>query len=108
MEQGESLHLALATARTWLSQGQAIAVRGASTHFGDVSYSIESDLDHGAIRAQVEPPTRRAPRELVLHLRHPSRAPIKALTVNGRPTPITGESVRLPASAGRLLVEARY
>ena len=108
MEQGDSLHLALATARTWLSQGQAVGVRDASTHFGDVSYRIESDVDHGAIRAQVDPPTRRAPRELVLHLRHPGRAPLKALTVNGRPTAITGESVRLPASAGRLLIEARY
>ena len=44
----------------------------------------------------------------VLHLRRPDRAPIKALTINGRPAAITGESVRLPASAGRLLIEARY
>jgi hypothetical protein len=108
MEQGDSLHLALATARTWLVQGRVVGVRGASTHFGDVSYRIESDVDHGLIRARVDLPTRRAPREIVLHLRHPDRAPIRSLTVNGRPAAFTGESLRLPASAGPLRIEARY
>lgn len=52
MEQAERLHLGLGT-RSWLQQGKTVGVRDPPTHFGTVSYHIESDVTHRTIRAEV-------------------------------------------------------
>jgi hypothetical protein len=110
MEQGDRLHLGLGTARSWLQDGKTVGVREAPTHFGTVTYRIDSDLGHQALHAEVHPVWRRAPREVVLHLRHPQRARIRTVTVNGRPSrefDAERELVRLPAG-GPLQVIASY
>jgi len=48
--------LAKGTPRAWLESGKRIGVTGAPTRFGPVSYSIISDLAHGAVRADVSLP----------------------------------------------------
>jgi hypothetical protein len=111
MEQGGRLHLALATARSWLEQGKALGVRGAPTHFGTVSYRIDSDVERSTIRAEIDPPTRNAPREILLHIRHPQRAALRRVTVNGQEWndfDAAREVIRLRTPVGRLHVEARY
>jgi len=111
LEQGATLHLAAGTARSWLEQGKTVSFTKAPTHFGDVSYRLTSGVDRGVLHAEIEPPARRAPEAIVLHLRHPRRASCKRVTVNGKPWTdfdSTREIVRLPASAGRLRVEAEY
>ena len=85
MEDGQSLWRAKATPRAWLEQGKKISVKNAPTHFGTVAYEIVSDVDNGKISATVELPARKAPKEVVLRFRHPKSAPIKAVTVNGKP-----------------------
>jgi hypothetical protein len=85
METGDALWLARATPRAWLEQGKKISVKNAPTHFGVVAYEIVSDVDNGKITATVEMPSRKAPKEVVLRFRHPKSAPIKAVTVNGKP-----------------------
>jgi hypothetical protein len=84
-EIGDSLWLARATPRAWQEQGKKISVKNAPTPFGTAAYEIVSDVDNGKINATVEMPTRKAPKEVVLRLRHPKSAPIKTVTVNGRP-----------------------
>jgi len=85
MEQGDELHLARGTARSWLEQGKSTGIQQAPTHFGAVSYRLDSDVAHGTIHAEIDPPQRRAPRTIVLHVRHPEHAPIRAVKVNGQP-----------------------
>jgi hypothetical protein len=100
MEQGDRLHLGLGTARSWLQQGKTVGVREAPTHFGTVTYRIDSDLKAQTLRTEVHAAWRRIPREVVLHLRHPQRARIRGVTVNGRPSrefDTEKELVRLPA-----------
>ncbi len=111
MEQGGDLHLARATARSWLEAGKTVAVTRAATHFGGTGFRIESAVDRGLIRATIQPPARVRPQSIVLHLRHPARATLAAVTVNGKPW--TGfdaarEIIRLPAQDSQIQVEARY
>jgi hypothetical protein len=110
MEQGDRLHLGLGTARSWLQQGKTVGVSEAPTHFGTVTYRIDSDLKNRTLRAEVHPTWRRIPREIVLHLRHPQRARIRNVTVNGRPSQefdAEKELVRLPAREPHYVV-AKY
>ena len=110
-EEGPGLWLARATPRAWLEQGKKIRVAGAPTYFGPVSYEIVSDVDHGKLRATIEVPSRRAPGAVLLRLRHPQSAPMKAVTVNGKPWrqfEPDKELVRLEGLKATVLVEALY
>jgi hypothetical protein len=74
-----------------------------------VSYLLDSDVEHVAIRAEVDPPSRHAPAEIVLHVRHPRGERIRQVTVNGGAwTRFEGEAIRLDAGPGKLRVEARF
>jgi hypothetical protein len=84
MEDGESLWLARATPRAWLEQGKKMSVRNAPTYFGTAAFELASDVDHGTITATVEIPSRKPPRTVHLRLRHPQKAAIKSVTVNGQ------------------------
>jgi hypothetical protein len=111
MEQDGELHLALGTARSWLAQGKTVGVGKAPTHFGDVGFRIAADLDRHVLRAEIDAPQRSNPKAIVLHLRHPERARIRRVTVNGREHKgfdADRELVRLPASAGHMQIEAYY
>jgi len=111
MEEGGSLWLARATPRSWLEQGKRISVRNAPTHFGTVDYEIVSDVDNGKITATVRMPSRKAPEEVLLWLRHPKALSIKSVRVDGRPwehfDPVT-ESVRLHGLRDNVTIEATY
>jgi len=111
MEESGSLWLARATPRDWLEQGRRISVRNAPTHFGTVDYEIVSDVDKGTITATVRMPSREAPTEVLLRLRHPKAVPIKSVQVNGRPWErfdATMECIRLSGLTGNVTVEAIY
>jgi len=111
MEIGDRLWLARATPRAWLEQGKTVRVRNSPTHFGTVAYEIVSDVDHGKINATVEMPSRKAPKEVLLRLRHPKAAPIKNVTVNGeesRESDAARELVRLGNLTGKVTVTVSY
>jgi hypothetical protein len=105
------LWLARATPRHWLEQGKKISVKNAPTYYGTVAYEIVSDVDNGKITATVEMPARKAPKEVVLRFRHPKAAPIKAVTVNGKPwtefNPAK-ETITLKGLTGTVAVTAQY
>jgi hypothetical protein len=111
LEIGDVLWLARATPRHWLEQGKKIGIRNAATHFGTLAYEIVSDVDHGKISATIALPGRRAPKEVVLRLRHPKAAPIRRVTVNGKPWTEFNkdkETITLKGLTGRLAVAAEY
>ena len=111
MEQPDGLHLASATGRTWLQQGQTVGVRQAPTHFGEVTYQIKSDVENRVIRAEITPPDRQQPKAVILHLRHPDGKPMRRVTVNGKPIQdfdAKNELVRLAPAKETLTVEAFY
>jgi hypothetical protein len=127
MEQGQTLWLARATPRAWLEQGKKISVKNAPTYFGTVAYEIFSDVDNGKISVTVEMPARKAPKEVVVRLRHPKTAPIKGVTVNGPSAPSAGsgqagsgeakpwtefdkdkETITLKGLTGQVAVTAQY
>jgi hypothetical protein len=85
MEEGSRLWLARATPRAWLAQGRRMAVKNLPTYFGAVEYEIVSDADHNQIKATVQMPARRLPKEVWLRLRHPQAKAIKTVVVNGQP-----------------------
>jgi hypothetical protein len=111
MEQDCALWLARATPRAWLEQGKKISVKNAPTYYGTVAYEIVSDVDHGQITATVEMPSRKAPKEVVLRFRHPKSAPIKGVTVNGKPWTEFNkdkETIALRGLTGTVAVTAQY
>jgi hypothetical protein len=111
MEAGQSLWVARATPRAWLKQGQRISVKNAATYFGALAYEIISDVDHGHISATVEIPNRNPPQSVLIRFRHPTAAPIKSVTVNGKAwtdfDPVK-EIVRLHDVRGSVNVQAAY
>jgi hypothetical protein len=103
---GDALWLAKATPRYWLEQGRKISVSHAPTMYGPVACEIVSDVDAGRVAATIEMPSRKAPASVVLRLRHPKSAPIKAVTVNGKawkPFDAAKETVELKGLGGNVL-----
>jgi hypothetical protein len=111
MEQGQNLWLARATPRAWLEQGKKIAVRNAPTHFGTVAFEMVSDVDKGRITALVAMPDRQQVKQVWLRLRHPKKAKIVGVRVNGKAwkdyDPAM-EAVMLHGLKGTVKVEVRY
>jgi hypothetical protein len=111
MEDGNALWLARGTPRAWLEQGKKINVKNAPTHFGTLAYEIVSDVDNGKINATVEVPSRKAPKSVVLRLRHPKAAPIRSVMVNGkewRDIDKGKEAITLKGLTGTVAVTAQY
>jgi hypothetical protein len=108
-EEGDDLLLAYAIPRSWLANGQRVAVRRAPTAFGPASFAITSHVDAGRITVRVEPPMRKTPRSVRVRLRHPTRAHIARVTVNGRRwTSWSGEVIDLGPLRGPAEVQVRY
>jgi len=111
MEDGQSLWVARATPRSWLEQGQKIAVKNAPTYFGTLSYEIVSDVDNGAITATIEIPNRNPVKSVILRLRHPKAAKINGVMVNGKPWKgfnSDKEFIELKGLNGKVVVVANY
>lgn len=110
-EQGDSLWITRGTPRVWLEQGKRISVADAPSFFGTVGYEIVSDVDNGKIAATIDIPDRFAPKSVILRLRHPEAAPIRSVTINGRPwrkfSP-DKETISLTGLTGRAAVVATY
>jgi hypothetical protein len=108
---GDDLYLARGTPRRWLEEKKRIVVQRAPSYFGEVSYSIQSNVAQGRIEASVNPPSRSRPANMFLRLRHPTHAPIKRVTVNGKAWKgydAAKEWISLPPSNGELEIVAYY
>jgi len=108
-EDGDRLLLCSATPRAWLADGQHIEVKQAASRFGPFSFRLESSTRRGEIRAWIDWPRRRPPREIVLCLRHPRGKPIAAVAVDERPWgDFRGDRIRLTPGPGTMRVVAQY
>jgi hypothetical protein len=67
----ETLRLAFATPKRWLEDGKVIKVEHAPTAFGPVSFRLESHLNKGQIIAEINPPRRDHPKQILLRVRVP-------------------------------------
>jgi hypothetical protein len=100
-EDGETLWIAQAIPRAWLAPGKRVAVNGAPTTFGPVSFSLEAQPD-GSMRVHLEPPARSAPAEIRVRLRHPEQLPIASVEANGSGrVKFTGDTLRLKRGANQ-------
>jgi hypothetical protein len=103
------IYLAKGAPRAWFQDGKSIAVSNAGTYFGKLSFSIESKIKQRRITALVKPPVRDKYRTIVVAFRHPARAPIRAVRVNGAPhRDFDPEFVRLPYGRKEFRVEVVY
>ena len=108
-EDGETLRIGDAIPRAWLEDGRKIEVRSAPTRFGDVSFTIASKAKSGRISVHLSPPTRSAPKLIRITLRHPTDAPIRGVSLNGKPwKKFTTDSVELSAAKGPINLDVRY
>jgi len=111
MEHGEELRLAPLVTTNWLQHGMTIAVTNAPTKFGLVSFRITSRLAERRIEAAIVPPSRHAPKAILLRLRHPEAKPLRSVTVNGQPHRAFDrhkECIKLPPLPYPITVVANY
>ena len=105
-ELSDRLILAGSTPRAWLADGRRIAVDRMPTHFGPVSYQLESRVGHGTIRGTFGFAFRTAPERILLRLRHPDGLLPSQVRINGVLSGAAdGEWVRLPATCRNLEVK---
>lgn len=108
------LHIAPATPREWLRDGERIAVRDLPSSFGPIAFEVTSSLDDGYVTARIEPPAveegRATAAEVTVHLRAPAGHRLTGVTVDGEQVPFdaASESVRLGAVREPVTVEASY
>jgi len=110
-ERGDELWLAPFVTDNWLKDGMKISVKNAPTFFGPVSYQIVSSVSAGRIDATIEPPTRSAPKAIVVRLRHPEGKSIKSVQVNGkehRNFDNAGQTIRLLPLTTTIGIQVRY
>jgi hypothetical protein len=81
MEEGQTLKLLPAVPRAWLESGKRIELKNVGSFFGNLSLSVESDLERGKIEAKVMCDSVRRPQRVTLRLPHPLGQ--KAVAVEG-------------------------
>jgi hypothetical protein len=95
-ETPRGLQLAFATPRAWLTPGHRIAVSGAPTRFGAVSFSITAgDSD---ARIHVDVPSRPTPLKLAIRVRLPNGRRLARVSLGGKP-------VRFDRTTGTILLD---
>jgi hypothetical protein len=111
LEMGNDLFLGRGTPRAWLEHGKQVAATKAPTYFGEVSYRIHSFANQGRIEATVNPPSRNAPANVYLRLRHPLKARMKSVTldrVSSKQFDPEKEWIQIPTGRGEVRVSASY
>jgi hypothetical protein len=107
--EAETLRLAFATPRGWLKDGQKISITNAPTAFGEVSYTIESKLNSGAIEASIDLPQRSQPKTTLLRFRLPDGKKLASATAGEKQLKIAddGETIDLTGLSGKIDVQAK-
>jgi hypothetical protein len=106
-EEGDVLLIGQAVPRDWLKAGQNCGIENAATYFGKTSVMYHGQP--GSITAELQGPTRNAPREIRLRFRSPREKAPTTVTVNGKPwKKLDGDWVILPGNIGTASVVAAY
>jgi hypothetical protein len=108
-EEEQRLILAQATPRAWLEAGKAVRIQNSSTFFGPVSYTIESHADGRKMSVTLNPPTVSPPQVIELHLRHPKKAPVESVELDGQgQASFTDETIRLDKVAAPCRLDVSF
>ena len=70
--------------RAWLAHGEEVSISGVRTHYGEVSATWTSELARGRIRLEAELQGPQDAPMTLARFRHPQKAPITSVTVNGK------------------------
>jgi hypothetical protein len=107
-EDGDKLWIGQAIPRPWLARGKRVAANSAPTLFGPVTFNLSTAAD-GSMRVHLEPPTRSAPAEIVIRLRHPDHLRIGAVKggVAGQ-VKFAGETLRLQRVTNPIDLEVTF
>lgn len=84
LEEGKTLHLLAGIPRIYLEDGNRIALTNVASHFGTLSFTVESNLRRGQIDVCVECTADRRPERVELRIPHP--AGLAATRVEGGAT----------------------
>jgi hypothetical protein len=106
-EEGDELWLGQAVPRDWLTPGMRCGLERAATYFGLAGVVFTGGDNE--IRAQVIGPQRNPPKGIRLRFRTPTGAPVRGVTVNGKPWKKFDQNwVYLPGHVGTESVVAHY
>jgi hypothetical protein len=109
-EEGDTLSLGRGLPRAWVGSERGVAIRGAATHFGPMSFALRAEEGGRRIVAEIDPPVRRPPAKIVVRFRHPGAARLLGVTVNDTPVETFDadkEWVVLPGRREHTVVVAR-
>jgi len=105
------LHLLPGAPRRWYEAGKRIAVTGAVTHAGVVSFTVTPAADGSRIEAVVDLPAETTCPAVSIRLPHPDGRPLRAATIDGRATESfdpQAATVEVAEPRGRLRIVAEY
>jgi hypothetical protein len=109
--QTETLWLGKAVPRDWLDDGKTMSVSDAPTRWGRVGFSITSQWNAKQILARIQLPTSISA-TTKLRLRAPGNAPMKSVTLNGKPWSefsAEEETITIPTgTSGKINVITQY
>lgn len=104
----ETLRLAFATPQAWLANGKQIKVKRAPTAFGDVSFTLTSNLADGNVIADLDLPTRRKPEKAFLRLRLPDGKKIASARAGEQVLKVDGETIDISSLSGKISLRAEF
>lgn len=107
----ERLHLGRALPRDWIGSGKPIAIVGAPTRWGRVTFSFQNDPGAKTVSAEVRLPDTVRPKETHVRLRLPKQFKLRDPTVNGRKATLAGkgdDTIVLDDRAAAVRIVARY
>ncbi len=106
-----ALFLGKAIPRAWLRDGEEVRITRVRTHYSEVSAHWVSELSKGRMTLDAELKEEHAAPSFIARFRHPLKAPIESVTVNGegwsRFDPLRGD-VDLTGRSGALRIVAQY
>jgi hypothetical protein len=103
-EEGDALILAGSCPRAWLEEAKTIEIEKLPTHFGAVSYRLESGKQANSVVGAFRFNFHTKPANIRLRLRHPEGALPRHVAVNGKQVQPSGEWVGLSPTARKLEV----
>jgi hypothetical protein len=104
----DRLHLGRAVPRDWVGSGQPIAIEGAPTRWGRVTFSLQANPGANTVTSEVRLPDGARPKETHVRLRLPKHFKLRDATVNGRKAAVTGDTIVLDDRAAAFRIVARY
>ena len=110
--ESNTLWLGKAVPRKWLEDGKTTSVSNAATKWGRVGFTLVSHIKSGTIDAEIDLPDSTFAASTILRLRAPDHAPIKSVTLNGKPWmqfDAKEETITVPTATTKTLkLEAKY